>query len=102
MPPSVQQPASSRIRHARRACGCCDPIHPGHGRLLEAARSMGDVLIRALNSDASVQRAKGPSRPLLAERERAEMAGSLEAVDAVALFDEDTPRELIASVLPDV
>jgi rfaE bifunctional protein nucleotidyltransferase chain/domain len=82
--------------------GCYDLLHPGHVRLLEAARSMGDVLILALNSDASVQRAKGPSRPLLAENERAEMAGSLEAVDAIALFDEDTPRELIAAVLPDV
>ncbi len=82
--------------------GCYDLLHPGHVRLLEASRSMGDVLILALNSDASVQRAKGPSRPLLPENERAEMVGSLEAVDAVALFDEDTPRELIAAVLPDV
>jgi rfaE bifunctional protein nucleotidyltransferase chain/domain len=82
--------------------GCYDLLHPGHVRLLEQARSLGDVLILALNSDASVQRFKGPSRPLLAEEERAELAGALEAVDAVTLFDEDTPRELIAAVLPDV
>ena len=63
---------------------------------------MGDVLILALNSDASVRRMKGPSRPVLGEAERAGVALALEAVDAVALFDEDTPRELIAAVLPDV
>jgi rfaE bifunctional protein nucleotidyltransferase chain/domain len=82
--------------------GCYDLLHPGHVRLLEQARSMGDVLILALNSDASVRRMKGPSRPFVAEEERAEMALALEAVDAVTLFDEDTPRELIGLVLPDV
>jgi len=82
--------------------GCYDLLHPGHIRLLEHARSLGDVLILALNSDASVRRFKGPSRPLVAEAERAELAAALEAVDAVTLFDEDTPRELIAEVLPDV
>ena len=60
------------------------------------------MLILALNSDASTRRAKGPARPLIAEKERAELALALEAVDAVTLFDEDTPRELIALVLPDV
>jgi rfaE bifunctional protein nucleotidyltransferase chain/domain len=82
--------------------GCYDLLHPGHVRLLEEARSLGDVLILALNSDASVQRMKGPSRPLIAENERAAMVLALAAVDAVTLFDEDTPRELIAEVLPDV
>ncbi|MGA2270984.1 MAG: adenylyltransferase/cytidyltransferase family protein [Bryobacteraceae bacterium] len=82
--------------------GCYDLLHPGHIRLLEQARSLGDVLILALNSDASTRRAKGPARPLLAERERVELALALEAVDAVTLFDEDTPRELIGLVLPDV
>jgi rfaE bifunctional protein nucleotidyltransferase chain/domain len=82
--------------------GCYDLLHPGHVRLLERARSLGDVLILALNTDASVARLKGPSRPLIAEQERARMAGALDAVDAVALFDEDTPRELIAAVLPDI
>jgi rfaE bifunctional protein nucleotidyltransferase chain/domain len=82
--------------------GCYDLLHPGHIRLLEKARSLGDILILALNSDASVRRLKGPSRPLIAERERAEVALGLEAVNAVTLFDEDTPRELIAAVLPDI
>jgi rfaE bifunctional protein nucleotidyltransferase chain/domain len=82
--------------------GCYDLLHPGHIRLLEQSRSLGDVLILALNSDASTRRAKGPSRPVIPQRERAELAAALEAVDAVTLFDEDTPRELIASLLPDV
>jgi len=82
--------------------GCYDLLHPGHIRLLEQARSLGEVLILALNSDSSVRRMKGPSRPLLGEAERSEMALALEAVDAVTVFDEDTPRELIADVLPDV
>ncbi len=82
--------------------GCYDLLHPGHIRLLEKARSLGDILILALNTDASVQRNKGPSRPIIAEADRAELACGLAAVDAVTLFDEDTPRELIALVLPDI
>ena len=82
--------------------GCYDLLHPGHIQLLEQARSLGDVLILALNSDAGVRRMKGPSRPLIHQAERAELALALEAVDAVTLFDEETPRELIAEVLPDV
>jgi rfaE bifunctional protein nucleotidyltransferase chain/domain len=81
--------------------GCYDVLHPGHIRLLESARSLGDVLILALNTDASVQRLKGPTRPLISEDQRAELASALAAVDAVTFFDEDTPRELIAAVLPD-
>lgn len=82
--------------------GCYDILHPGHIRLLEKARSLGDLLILALNTDSSVARLKGPTRPLISEAERARMALQLEAVDAVTLFDEDTPRELIAEVLPDI
>ncbi len=82
--------------------GCYDILHPGHIRLLERARSLGDVLILALNTDESVQRLKGPSRPFFDERTRAELALHLEAVDAVVLFGEDTPRELITELLPDV
>ena len=82
--------------------GCYDLLHPGHIRLLERARSLGDMLILALNSDASVQRLKGPSRPLIPEGDRVQVSLGLEAVDAVTLFDEDTPRELISAVLPDV
>ena len=82
--------------------GCYDLLHPGHIRLLEQARSLGDILILGLNSDDSVRRLKGPARPLISQRERAEVACSVAAVDAVTFFDEDTPRELIAAVLPDV
>jgi D-glycero-beta-D-manno-heptose 1-phosphate adenylyltransferase len=82
--------------------GCYDLLHAGHIRLLERARSLGDVLILALNSDASVARLKGPSRPLIPEGERAQLAAALESVDAVSFFEEDTPRELIAAVLPDI
>lgn len=82
--------------------GCYDILHPGHIRLLERARSLGDVLVLALNTDESVQRIKGPSRPFFDQRTRAELALHLEAVDAVTLFGEDTPRELIAALLPDV
>jgi len=82
--------------------GCYDILHPGHVRLLERARSLGDVLILALNTDASVARLKGPTRPLIGEDERAAMALALASVDAVTFFDEDTPRELIAEVLPDI
>jgi len=82
--------------------GCYDILHPGHIRTLERARSLGDVLILALNTDGSVQRMKGPTRPFFDEKTRGALALQLEAVDAVVLFDEDTPRELIAAVLPDV
>jgi D-glycero-beta-D-manno-heptose 1-phosphate adenylyltransferase len=82
--------------------GCYDVLHPGHVRLLEQARSLGDVLILALNSDESVQRIKGPSRPLFPLDRRARLAAALEAVDAVTAFEEETPRELIAALLPDV
>jgi len=82
--------------------GCYDILHPGHVRTLERARSLGDILILALNTDASVQKIKGPTRPFFDQQTRASLALHLEAVDAVTFFDEDTPRELIALVLPDV
>ena len=82
--------------------GCYDLLHPGHIRLLEQARSAGDVLIVGFNTDSSVRRAKGPTRPLTPEDQRAETLLALEAVDAVVPFEEDTPRALIAELLPDV
>jgi rfaE bifunctional protein nucleotidyltransferase chain/domain len=82
--------------------GCYDLVHPGHVRLLEQSRGLGDILVLALNTDASVGRYKGPKRPVTPEMERVEVACALAAVDAVVLFDEDTPRELIAELLPDV
>lgn len=82
--------------------GCYDILHPGHIRTLESCRNLGDVLVLALNSDVSVRKIKGPKRPIVGERERAALARALAAVDAVVLFDEETPRELIAALLPDV
>jgi rfaE bifunctional protein nucleotidyltransferase chain/domain len=82
--------------------GCYDLLHPGHIKTLEAARSLGDVLILALNSDDGTCRMKGPARPIIPENERVGLALALQAVDAVTLFDEETPRALIAAVLPDV
>ena len=82
--------------------GCYDLLHPGHIRLLERARGLGDRLIVAINSDAGVRRLKGASRPILCETERAELMASLAAVDAVTVFGEDTPHALLEALLPDV
>jgi rfaE bifunctional protein nucleotidyltransferase chain/domain len=82
--------------------GCFDLLHPGHIRSLELAREMGDVLIVGLNSDASVRQLKGEGRPVIAERERAEILAAFESVDAVVIFDDLTPRKVIARLLPDV
>lgn len=82
--------------------GCFDLLHPGHIRSLEAARALGDVLIVGLNSDESVRTLKGPNRPVIPEQERAEILSSLECVEAVTIFPELTPQNLIAALLPDV
>ncbi len=82
--------------------GCFDLLHVGHTRLLRSSADLGDFLVVGLNADASVQRLKGPSRPINDERSRAEVLASLESVDAVTLFGEDTPLELINAILPDV
>ena len=82
--------------------GCFDLLHPGHIRTLEAARSLGDLLVVGVNSDRTVRSLKGESRPVIPEAERAEILAALAAVDLVVLFDEDTPRELIARLQPDV
>jgi len=82
--------------------GCFDLLHPGHTRCLAEARKLGDVLIVALNSDRSVRELKGPDRPILPEAERAEILAALEAVDYVIIFDEPTPRAVIARLLPQV
>lgn len=82
--------------------GCFDLLHLGHIRLLEQARALGDVLVVGLNSDASLHALKGEGRPLVPEAERAEVLAALAAVDAVTLFEEPTPRQLIAELLPDV
>jgi rfaE bifunctional protein nucleotidyltransferase chain/domain len=82
--------------------GCFDLLHAGHVRLLEEARTHGDVLIVGVNSDASVKRLKGERRPLVDERERAEALLALECVDRVVIFDDDTPLETIKALRPDV
>jgi len=82
--------------------GCFDIIHPGHVDLLRRARQLGDVLVVAINSDNSVQRLKGPSRPVFPQNERAEILRALDVVDYVCTFDEDTPLEAILAIRPDV
>lgn len=82
--------------------GCFDLLHPGHVRYLQQARALGDALIVALNSDRSVRELKGPARPILLEQERAEVIAALACVDFVTIFDEPTPREIIAALLPNI
>src|SRR3954464_10587129 len=75
--------------------GCFDLLHPGHIQTLESARSLGDILVVGVNSDGSVRALKGAGRPVVPQSERAEVLASLEAVDFVAIFEEQTPREII-------
>jgi len=82
--------------------GVFDLLHPGHVDVLQAARDCGDALIVGINSDASVRRLKGPHRPVRSEAERAYVLASLRAVDAVTVFDEDTPLQLVRALAPDV
>jgi rfaE bifunctional protein nucleotidyltransferase chain/domain len=82
--------------------GCFDLLHPGHVEYLTRARALGDSLVVGLNSDSSVRRLKGAGRPLVAEGDRAAVLAGLRSVDAVIVFDEDTPLELIGALLPDV
>lgn len=82
--------------------GVFDLLHPGHVRYLRAARAEGDLLVVGLNSDESVRRNKGPLRPILAEDQRAKIIASLEMVDYVTLFSEDTPLNLIRRIRPHV
>jgi len=82
--------------------GCFELLHRGHVEYLAQAKALGDVLVVGLNSDASVQHLKGAGRPLVAEADRAAVLVALRSVDAVTLFDEDTPLELISTLLPDV
>lgn len=83
--------------------GCFDLLHRGHVAYLQAARALGDALVVGVNTDASVRRLdKGTGRPLVAEEDRAYVLAALACVDAVTLFDEDTPLELLTALLPDV
>jgi rfaE bifunctional protein nucleotidyltransferase chain/domain len=95
-----------RLRRAGRMVvftnGCFDLLHPGHVRYLQQARGLGDALIVALNSDRAVSELKGAARPILRERERAEVIAALGCVDYVTVFDDISPRAVIAALLPDV
>ena len=82
--------------------GCFDLLHPGHVSYLRAARALGDALIIGLNSDISISKLKGPSRPIVPEFDRATVLEALESVDAVVVFDEDTPVRLLREVKPAV
>jgi rfaE bifunctional protein nucleotidyltransferase chain/domain len=82
--------------------GCFDIIHPGHVSYLRSARSLGDALVVGLNSDTSIVRLKGPSRPIVPEGDRADVLAALEFVDAVVVFNEDTPVRLMRELKPDV
>jgi D-beta-D-heptose 7-phosphate kinase/D-beta-D-heptose 1-phosphate adenosyltransferase len=99
------QVAAREKRGGRRVVftnGCFDLLHPGHVRCLAEARALGDVLVVAINSDRSVRGNKGQERPLVPQQDRAEVLAALASVDYVTIFDEPTPRELIARVLPSV
>jgi rfaE bifunctional protein nucleotidyltransferase chain/domain len=95
-----------RLRQLRKRLvftnGCFDILHVGHVRYLQAASRLGDALVVAINSDRSVRELKGDERPIVNERERAEMLAALGAVDYVTIFDESSPRALIAAILPDI
>ena len=82
--------------------GVFDLLHPGHVRYLRDARALGDALIVAVNSDRSVRAIKGEGRPVNPERERAELLVGLQSVDAVVIFDEDTPHAIISRIQPDI
>lgn len=82
--------------------GVFDLLHPGHVRYLTQARQLGGALIVGVNADSSVRRNKGPGRPITPEGERAELLAGLECVDAVVLFDEDTPAAIVRAIQPDV
>lgn len=82
--------------------GCFDIIHLGHIKLLKKAKSLGDILIVGLNTDKSIRRLKGPTRPINPQKDRAEILDSIKYVDYVVLFDEDTPYKLITEIKPHI
>ena len=96
---STEKAGGSRIVLAN---GCFDILHAGHVRYLEGARALGDMLVVGINSDEQVARLKGAGRPVLPERERAELVASLQAVDLVTIFAEPTVTELLLAIKPDV
>ncbi|MCF8062013.1 MAG: D-glycero-beta-D-manno-heptose 1-phosphate adenylyltransferase [Deltaproteobacteria bacterium] len=102
---ALQDEVARYQREGRRVVftnGCFDLLHPGHTRYLCAARSLGDYLVVAVNSDRSVRSIKGAGRPVMPEEARAEVLAALDFVDAVVLFDEDDPLVIIQALVPDV
>ena len=111
MTPRILTPAEARaerdrlVREGKELVftnGCFDILHRGHAEYLAFARAQGDALCVGLNSDASVRRNKGPTRPVNSEEDRAYVVGSLRSVDFVVIFDEDEPKDLITAVLPQI
>lgn len=107
--PVSREDAAEAAADARRAGkkvvftnGCFDLIHAGHVHCLEMARKSGDLLIVGVNSDESIRRLKGQGRPILPQEERAELLLGMKAVDLVFVFDEDTPRDSILNIRPDL
>ena len=105
----TREAAAAAIRRARAegrtvvfTNGVFDLLHPGHVRYLTQARALGDTLIVGLNADDSVRRNKGPARPITPQAERAEILAALECVDAVVIFPEDTPADIVRALQPDV
>ena len=98
----VREDLRARGRRLVFTNGCFDILHVGHVRYLRQARSLGDALLVAVNSDRSVRALKGAGRPLMSEGERAELLAALAFVDFVTVFDDESPRALIADLLPDV
>lgn len=96
---AIARRAGSRIVFAN---GCFDILHVGHVRYLEAARALGDLLVVGINSDAQVRALKGEGRPLMPERERAEVVASIRAVDLVTIFPEPTVAQLLLAIRPDI
>jgi glycerol-3-phosphate cytidylyltransferase len=106
LPLSLLKPLRDELRHAGKRMvftnGCFDILHVGHTAYLEAAKRLGDVLVVGVNSDASVRRLKGQTRPINNQDDRATLLSALKSVDYTVIFEEDTPFELISALLPDV
>ncbi|MBP1589297.1 MAG: adenylyltransferase/cytidyltransferase family protein [Kiritimatiellae bacterium] len=100
--PALRQRLRQEGRILVMTNGCFDLMHAGHASYLQYARNLGDALLVALNTDASVRRLKGDKRPVVDQQNRARMMAALECVDYVTFFDEDEPRDLVAEVLPDI
>jgi len=103
--PQAQEIIETATKECRKVVftnGCFDILHVGHLQLLEKAKSFGDILIVGLNSDRSVRKLKGAGRPILPQKDRARLLAALAMVDYVVIFDEDTPRELLSRIRPQI